>query len=121
MTSDLTVYDRLGGSLSIRSVTESFYRKVLADDLLGPYFDDVDMDRQVAKQAAFLTMVLGGPARYTGADLRSAHAGLRLEEAHFAAVAGHLAVTLREYGVSEEDIAAVGKVAGGARDDVLNR
>jgi hemoglobin len=39
----------------------------LADPLQAPYFGDVGMDRQVAKQAAFLTMALGGPDRYTGA------------------------------------------------------
>ncbi|MGI9007055.1 MAG: group I truncated hemoglobin [Streptosporangiaceae bacterium] len=121
MTSDQSLYERLGGSLSIRSVTESFYRKVLADDLLAPFFDDIDMDRQVAKQAGFLTMVLGGPASYTGADLRSAHAGLTLQDEHFAGVVRHLADTLREYGAGEEDVAAVGAVAAGVRNDVLNR
>ena len=121
MTSDLSLYERLGGSLSIRSVTESFYRKVLADDLLAPYFDDIDMDRQVAKQTAFLTMVLGGPNSYTGADLRSAHAGMTLDDEHFTGVIRHLAETLREFGASEEDVAAVGTVAAGVRNDVLNR
>lgn len=121
MTSDLSLYERLGGSLTIRSVTESFYRKVLADDLLASFFDDIDMDRQVAKQAAFLTMVLGGPNSYSGADLRSAHAGLALDDEHYTGVVRHLADTLREFGASEEDVAAVGKVADGVRNDVLNR
>lgn len=49
---------------------------MLTDPLPVHYFDDVDMDRQVAKQAAFPTMALGGPNEYTGADLRTAHAGL---------------------------------------------
>ena len=121
MTSDLSLYERIGGPLSIRSVTESFYRKVLADDLLAPFFDDIDMDRQVAKQTAFLTMVLGGPNCYTGADLRSAHAGMALDDEHFVAVVRHLADTLREFGTSEEDVAGVGAVAGRVRNDVLNR
>ena len=122
MTTDVSLYERLGGSLAIRAVTEAFYRKVLADDLLAPYFDDVDMDRQIAKQTAFLTMVLGGPAEYTGRDLRTAHSGLQgLDDRHFDAVVAQLAATLREFGADEADIGAVAAVAAAVRDDVLNR
>jgi hemoglobin len=122
MSAEASLYERLGGSLAIRRVAENFYRKVLADPLLAPYFDDVDMDRQVAKQAAFLTMVLGGPSEYHARDLRSAHAGLHgLDDKHFDAVVGHLAATLREIGVSEADVSAVAAIADSVRNDVLNR
>jgi hypothetical protein len=88
---------------------QAFLPQVLADPLLAPYFDDVDMDRQVAKQAAFLTMALDGPDRYTGRDPRTAHAGLAgLTDEHVDRVIGHLAQTLRELGVAEDDIAAAG-------------
>jgi hemoglobin len=122
MNAEASLYERLGGSLAIRRVTETFYRKVLADPLLAPYFDDVDMDRQIAKQASFLTMVLGGPNEYSARDLRSAHASLSgLEDKHFDAVVGHLAATLRECGVSEADVSVVAAVAESVRNDVLNR
>jgi hemoglobin len=121
MTTQVSLYERLGGPLAIRAMTESFYRKVLSDDLLASYFDDVDMDRQIAKQTAFLSMVLGGPNSYTGRDLRSAHAGLRLGAQHFDGVVALLVRTLRECGVNDGDIAAVAAVAESVRDDVLNR
>ncbi len=90
--------------------------------MLSDYFDDVDMDRQVAKQAAFLTMALGGPNDYTGRDLRTAHAPLPgLTDEHVDLVIGHLAATLSELGVAADDIAAAGAVASSVRDDVLNR
>lgn len=117
-----SLFDRLGGSAAIDAATELFYRRVLSDPLLAPYFDDVDMDRQIAKQAAFLTMVLGGPNCYTGADLRSAHAQLPgLTDEHVDHVIEHLAATLRELGVADADIAAAGAVAASARDEILNR
>jgi len=121
MGTQLSLFDRLGGAPAITAAAELFYRKVLADPLLAPYFDDVDMDRQLAKQAAFLAMALGGPGRYTGRELRTAHAGLAgLTDGHVDRVIGHLAQTLRELGVAEGDVAA-GAVAASARDDVLNR
>jgi truncated hemoglobin YjbI len=122
MTSEASLYDRLGGAPAIAAAAELFYRKVLADPLLEPYFADVDMDRQVAKQAAFLTMALGGPNEYTGRDLRTAHAKLAgLDDLHFDKVLQHLAATLRELGAADEDIATAAAVAASVRDDVLNR
>jgi truncated hemoglobin YjbI len=122
MTTQTSLYERLGGSAAIDAATELFYRKVLADPLLAAYFDDVDMDRQIAKQAAFLTMALGGPNAYTGRDLRAAHAALEgIRDEHVDRVLEHLAQSLRELGVSEADIAAAGAVADSVRDDVLNR
>lgn len=119
-----TLYDRLGGAPAVTTAAELFYRKVLGDDRIAHFFDDVDMDRQVAKQAAFLTMVFGGPNAYTGQDLRTAHAGLvarGLADSHFDAVVEHLAATLRELGVGEAEIAEVGGIAASVRPEVLNR
>ncbi|MCY1007742.1 group 1 truncated hemoglobin [Nannocystis pusilla] len=119
-----SLYDELGGAVAIDAAVDIFYRKVMADDLLAPFFDDVDMERQAAKQKAFLTMVTGGPAHYTGRDMRRAHAHLVAEgigDAHFDAVVGHLAGTLKELGVSDDKIARVGALAESVRNDVLNR
>ena len=86
-----------------------FYRKVLAGPALAPYFGGGAMDRQIAKQAAFLAMALGGPNSHAGADLRTAHARLTgLNDWHFDRVIGHLRSTLRELGAAEPDIAAAG-------------
>ena len=117
-----SLFARIGGSTAVDTATELFYRKVLGDPLLAPYFDDIDMERQIAKQAAFLTMALGGPNAYTGADLRTAHAQLAgLRDEHVDAVIGHLAATLSELGVAGADIAEAGAIAAGVRDEVLNR
>jgi hemoglobin len=122
MTVDTSLYDRLGGAPAVQAATELFYRKVLSDPLLSHYFDQVDMDRQIAKQAAFLTMALGGPNEYTGRDLRTAHGPLAgLTDEHVDRVIEHLAETLRELGVSEPDVAAAGAIAESVRGDVLNR
>ena len=122
MTPQLSLFERLGGAPAIQAASEVFYRKVLADPLLAPYFDGVDMDRQVAKQAAFLTMALGGPSHYTGRDLRTAHAGLAgIGDEHVDRVIAHLADTLGELGAGRNEIAEAGAVAASVRDDVLNR
>ena len=122
MTIDASLYERLGGTHAIRSVTESFYIRVLADEDLAPYFKDVDIERLISMQTAFLTLALGAPGDYCGRDLRQAHAGLTgLSDRHFDKVVGHLAAALRAAGVSTADIRAVGAVAESVRNDILNR
>lgn len=119
-----TLYDRLGGATALDAAVDIFYRKVLSDDRINRFFEDVDMDRQAAKQKAFLTMVTGGPAHYTGQEMRVGHAHLvakGLNDAHVDAVIENLAATLKELGVPDADIAEVGRIANSVRDDVLNR
>lgn len=119
-----TLFERLGGAPAIDAAVELFYRKVLGDPLLAPFFDSVDMDGQLAKQKAFLTMVSGGPNAYTGRDLREAHSGLvarGIGDAHVDAVIKHLGATLRELGVDEAAISEVAGVAESVRDEVLSR
>ena len=119
-----SLFDRLGGIDAIGAAVDIFYRKVLSDDLLAPFFDNVDMHGQIAKQKAFLAMVCGGPQQYDGRDMREAHRHLvdrGMNDAHVDAVIGHLGDTLRELGVAGDDIAAVAAVAESVRDEVLNR
>lgn len=118
------LFDRLGGSAAVAAAVDVFYDKVLADPLLSPYFEGLDMKRQKAHQRAMLTAAFGGPNAYQGRDLTTAHAGLveqGVGDAHFDAVVGHLAATLQELGVAEAEVAEAGAVAESVRDAVLGR
>lgn len=117
-----SLFDRIGGEGAVNAAVDIFYRKVLSDDSISRFFENTDMDDQIAKQKSFLTMAFGGPNEYTGADMRKAHAPLvekGLNEAHFVAVAGHLQATLEELGVAEDLIGEVMTIAGSTHDDVL--
>lgn len=119
-----TLYEQLGGEPAIAAVTEDFYRRVLSDERIAGFFDDVDMDRQVAKQKAFLTMVLGGPNTYTGQDMRNGHRHLvarGLNDSHVDAVLENLAAALADAGVPPAQIKQVTDLANSLRDDVLDR
>lgn len=115
-----SVYEQIGGAAAVNAAVDIFYRKVLSDPLISHFFDSVDMDRQIGKQKAFLTMAFGGPNNYSGQDMRNAHKHLKLNEAHFGAVAGHLKSTLEELKVPANLIAAVMGIAASTHDDVLN-
>ncbi|MBL8215722.1 MAG: group 1 truncated hemoglobin [Bryobacterales bacterium] len=119
-----SLYERLGGAPAVDAAVDIFYRKVLQDERISRFFDDVDMERQAAKQKAFLTMVFGGPANYSGLDMRKGHAHLvsrGLDDSHVDAVVELLGQTLQELGVPQADIEEVAKLANSVRDDVLSR
>lgn len=120
----ISLYEKLGGAAVIDAAVDVFYRKVLDDDRINGFFDGIDMEAQIAKQKAFMTMAFGGPHDYSGKDMRIAHAHLvsqGLDDEHFDAVAENLQTSLSELGVPEESIREVLALVEGTRDDVLNR
>lgn len=119
-----TLYERIGGEAAVNAAVDIFYRKVLADYRINRFFDNTDMDKQIAKQKAFFTMAFGGPNNYTGQDMRNAHARLvkmGLNDSHFDAVMEHLGATLTELNVPQELIAEAAAIAESTRKDVLGK
>jgi hemoglobin len=120
----MSLYEQIGGEAAVNAAVDLFYRKVLADDRISMYFEDVDMDTQAAKQKAFLTLAFGGPAKYSGKDLKAGHAHLvakGLTDVHFDAVMENLGATLTELGVPSELIGQAAAIALSTREDVLGR
>ncbi|MGM0555227.1 MAG: group I truncated hemoglobin [Myxococcota bacterium] len=116
-----TLYERLGGRAAVDAAVDIFYRNVLSDDRIAHFFDTVDMDEQIAKQKAFLTVAFGGPNDYDGKDLAEAHAHMDLTDEHFDAVAEALVGALEELDVPQEQIDEVVAVAESTRPAVLGR
>ncbi|MEV4351133.1 antibiotic biosynthesis monooxygenase [Actinoplanes sp. NPDC049596] len=59
-----TLYEWAGGTEAFERLTERFYEKVTADDLIGPLFAHMDKDHP-RYVAMWLSEVFGGPTRYT--------------------------------------------------------
>src|SRR5487761_2102482 len=117
-------YDEIGGEAAVNAAVDIFYRKVLQDARINKFFGGVDMGKQSAKQKAFLTMALGGPNTYTGADMRRGHAHLvaqGLNDSHFDAVMENLGATLTELNVPGHLIAQAAAIAESTRNDVLGK
>ncbi|WNG48973.1 group 1 truncated hemoglobin [Archangium minus] len=99
-----SLYEQLGGEEMVSKAVSIFYRKVLGDPLLRPFFEGVDVARVESMQRAFLATVFGGPNTYSGRDMRRAHKRLverGLSDVHFDAVMNHLDNTLAELNVGK--------------------
>ncbi len=120
----MSLYNDLGGEAAVNAAVDIFYRKVLKDARIKQFFEGVDMDKQAAKQKAFLTMAFGGPHNYSGADMRRGHAHLvakGLNDSHFDAVMENLGATLKELNVPDNLIAQAAAIAESTRKDVLGK
>ena len=119
-----SLFERLGGQNAVNAAVDIFYRKMLTDERVSHFFDDVDMEQQILKQKGFLTMVFGGPNNYSGKNMREGHRHLikrGLNDSHVDIVIEHLGATLHELGANEKDIQEVAAIANSVRDDVLDR
>jgi truncated hemoglobin YjbI len=119
---DLPLYQRVGGDQAMEIAVDVFYRKVLADDLVREFFDDVDMEGQRQKQKSFLTMAFGGPHSYSGQDLRQAHKRLveerGLGDCHFDRVLKLFGEALEELGISEKERTGMLEILASTRDEI---
>jgi hemoglobin len=120
-----SLYERIGGEAAVTAAVGLFYNKVLADPVTQPFFEGLDMEKQVSKQISFMVRAFGGPTEYQGRDLVTAHAELvrksGLGDVHFDAVARHLETTLVELGLERPLVDEVLTVVEGTRDQVLGR
>jgi hemoglobin len=122
--SEVSLYDQLGGEQAIAATVGMFYENIMNDGELAPFFAGLDMDKQVHKQIAFMTMAFGGPHEYDGESLRNAHARLvagGLGHDHFVRVAGHLQSTLETLAVPTELIGRVMAIVGSTEREVLGQ
>ena len=119
-----SLFERLGGQNAVNTAVDIFYRKMLMDERVSHFFDDIDMEQQILKQKGFLTLVFGGPNHYSGKSMREGHTHILkrgLNDTHVDIVIEHLGATLKELGVATEDIEQVAAIANSVRDDVLGR
>jgi hemoglobin len=116
-----SLFERLGGSTAVDAAVDAFYTRVLADARIAHHFAGLDMDRQLKKQKAFLTLAFGGHSDTPRPALRHAHARLNLTETDFDAVLEHLGATLTALCVPADLIAEATSIARSVKRDVLNQ
>ncbi len=104
MSRPISLFDRYGGLRALRSVIIDFYDRVLDSDVIGHFFEDVDMVKLVDHQTKFFSTILGGPADFVDHRLLKAHAHLEVTHTHFDEIAIILRETLADAGFTPKDL-----------------
>jgi hemoglobin len=85
-----TLFSALGGEPVLQAVVAQFSDIIVADDRINFAFAQTDMAKFRALLFEQLCQISGGPCRYTGRDMRTAHAQLNITAAEFNALAEDL-------------------------------
>lgn len=101
------LFQKYGGFAAISKVVLDLYDRLLDDDDVGPFFDEVEMSRIVDHQTKFVSSLLGGPASYTDDQISKMHGHLEISAEHFDKLRSILAQTLADHGFKPEDVEAV--------------
>ncbi|WP_340100706.1 group 1 truncated hemoglobin [Salinibaculum salinum] len=119
--SEETVYERLGQREGIRAVVDDFYDRLLADDELGSFFDEADLEKLRRTQTDFLCDAAGGPETYDAAPVRQAHLHIPFTPEHIQRAVELLDESLDHYDVSEDDAELVVQAVATYEQDLLAR
>lgn len=109
----------IGGARAVAAVVDEFYRRLLADPVTAPYFTSVPMDTLKRHQVLMLVKVLGGPDRYQGRDLHSAHAHLHISAEAYTRVCLHLLTVMHDFKVPMDVLVAAEQILASVRDQVV--
>ena len=104
--SDKSLYERLGGYDAIAAVLDALMVRIKDDDKLRRFYDHRGADGIAREQQLFidyLCAATGGPMFYTGRDMGTLHAGMRLDEEDWKRGMAHLTATLDAFEVPEQE------------------
>ena len=119
------LWDRLGGKANVEKVIDDFVAAAATDPKVdffrGGKFKDVDVPTLKKLLVEFVSMATGGPIKYTGRTMKESHKGMKITDAQFDALAGHLKAALEKNKVGEKEIEDLMKAVGGLRPDIVEK
>jgi hemoglobin len=119
--SDKSLYERLGGKEAITAVVDDFVARVAADNRINKFFAKADVPRLKTQLVNQICEASGGPCKYTGADMKTAHRGMGITSAAFDALVGDLVATLDKFKVGEREKNELLGVLGPMKKDIVEK
>lgn len=120
-----SLYDRLGGAYPIAVVVDDFIDRLLVNDTLNanPAIKEA-RDRVPAPGLKFhvTTMVCeatGGPCKYVGRDMKTAHARLNITQKEWDAMVADFRKTLNKFKVPVKEQEELIQIVGSTKKDIV--
>lgn len=125
-TKEETLYRKLGGKKAITAVVDEFVGRVAADNRINSYFKATASDPK--RLASFKKKLVdqiceasGGPCKYTGQSMKSAHMGMGVSGADFNALVEDLVGALDKFKVGEAEKNALLGALGPMKKDIVEK
>lgn len=123
-TTEKKLYDRLGGKKAITAVVDEFVANVAADTRINSFFAATAGDKKrLAKFKGNMVNQIcegtGGPCKYKGKDMKTAHAGMGVQGQHFGALVEDLVKALDKFKVPEKEKGELLAILGPMQSDIV--
>ena len=121
-----SLYDRLGGKTAIVAVVDDFVANCAADTRINKFFaaTAADKNRLTAFKNKLVDQICeaaGGPCKYTGRDMKTAHAGMGISNADFNALVEDLTKSLNTFKVAKAEQDQLLAVLGPMRPQIVEK
>lgn len=114
-----SLYDRLGGKAALSAVVDQFVANVAADTRINGRFATTDIPKLKGHLVDQVCMATGGPCSYTGRDMKTTHAGMKISKADFGALVEDLAKALDTFKVPVAQKGELLGLLGSMKKDIV--
>lgn len=116
-----SLFKRLGGKAAIVAVVEDFVGNVAADTRINAFFANANIPRLKTRLVEQICVGTGGPCKYHGKDMKTAHAGMGVGGADFDALVEDLAKTLNKFKVPAKEQGELVAILGPMKTDIVTK
>jgi hemoglobin len=116
-----SLYDRLGGKPAITAVVDEFVGRVAADSRINAFFGHTDIPHLKMELVDQICAAAMGPCRYTGKDMKTAHAGMGVSTSDFGALVEDLVAALDKFKVPEKEKNELLGLLGPMKSDIVEK
>jgi hemoglobin len=120
-SSKKSLYDRLGGEAAITAVVDSFVGRCAKDQRIAARFANADVPHLKKMLVEQICQASGGPCKYTGKDMKTAHKGMNLGDDEFDALVGDLKGALDEFKVPAQEQNDLLGALGPMKPDIVHQ
>ena len=114
-----SLYERLGQAEGITAIVDDAVDRHAVNPLLAPRFSGKDLAHSKQMGAQFFCMGAGGPQRYEGRDLRTAHAGMNISEQELIATIDDFVAAMQGRGIGAAEANEVVAILSSLKGEVM--
>ncbi len=115
------LYQRLGGKEAINAVVKDLLANGMADARLQPRLSKLDGAKCERQLTDLLCEATGGPCKYTGRDMKTAHTGWKVTETEWQAFVDNLGKTFDRFNVPARERGELAGMLLPMKGDIVGR
>ena len=120
--SDQSLYERLGGYDGITAFANDLLPRLQGDPQLGRFWEhrgDDGIAREKQLLIDFLCASAGGPMYYTGRDMKTSHAGMRISDSDWSIFLKHAGATMEALQVPQDECDEIAAFVTSLKGDIV--